>query len=217
MCTTKQYVFACGHVATKQFFTDICPRRGGDCQPQHHHCHLTNDCHACEKLSLMRSGQSKRKNARKRTHDEFADNDDIWVIPSRCFVDVGFNLDPFGVNNSNDRTETTNRTTTDAEMEDGWETEGDSDSNSGDKSTLTASNSDMASSSTSKGMDDGTTDTRASSAETSTQDPFQYSGCTPRIATCCQMTTWINLQSASPALGQRRRGAVVECFCTSDF
>jgi hypothetical protein len=89
MCTTTQYFFCCGHPATHRFRTELCPQsKGRTCRIRDTNRFIEGECRKCQ---LYR--QTRRRIPRGRNQDAF---DDIWYIPTRCFVDVGFqSLNPF--------------------------------------------------------------------------------------------------------------------------
>ncbi len=98
MCATTQYLFNCLHPATHCFRTNVCRGVG------HRNCHISDrhkmlpyPCRDCaHKPQKMRRDfpLSGLPAGYQATGDEPAN--EIWVVPTRCFVDIGFRtLDPF--------------------------------------------------------------------------------------------------------------------------
>jgi len=86
MCTTRQYLFLCSHPATHRFRNAVCdaPSVWG-CRIHDFNVYLRLPCTKCADRGMP---------AMYGQHD-FA-FDDQWHIPSRCFIDVGFQtLNPF--------------------------------------------------------------------------------------------------------------------------
>ncbi|KIX93307.1 uncharacterized protein Z520_10950 [Fonsecaea multimorphosa CBS 102226] len=90
MCTTKRYLFLCCHPATHRFRNTLCdsPSVRG-CQVRDFNIILGHPCKKCSDHGLasmhMDLGAEQESGA-----------DDVWYIPTRCFVDAGFRtLDPF--------------------------------------------------------------------------------------------------------------------------
>ena len=91
MCTTRRYLFLCSHPATHRFRNELCqsPSVRG-CQIRDYNVFLRYPCQKCRNCGMapVLSGLG---------NDQEPQYDDIWQIPSRCFVDVGFRkLHPFG-------------------------------------------------------------------------------------------------------------------------
>ncbi|KAH0836273.1 hypothetical protein AYO21_10205 [Fonsecaea monophora] len=90
MCTTKRYLFLCSHPATHRFRDTMCnsPSVRG-CQVRDYNVFLADPCQKCSSRGMP------------SVHTAFggcqeSGADDIWYIPSRCFIDVGFRtLSPF--------------------------------------------------------------------------------------------------------------------------
>lgn len=89
MCTTTQYFFCCGHPATHRFRNELCPQsKGRICRIRDTNRFIEGECRKCQ---LER--QNQRRRPRARNLDAF---DDVWYIPTRCFVDIGYRtLNPF--------------------------------------------------------------------------------------------------------------------------
>lgn len=89
MCTTTQYFFCCGHPATHRFRNQICPQlKGRNCRIRDTNRFIEGECRKCQQ-----ERQNRRQRPVVRSLDSF---EDVWYIPARCFVDVGFRtLDPF--------------------------------------------------------------------------------------------------------------------------
>lgn len=89
---TTQYLFSCQHAATHRFRNDVCElSKLGDCHIKDTNRWLPFSCRRC----------ASKKLGRWRKHIAGFDQsiealNDVWYVPSRCFVDVGFsNPDPF--------------------------------------------------------------------------------------------------------------------------
>lgn len=93
MCTTSQYLYFCSHPASYRFRTGICPNpASSSCRIRDENCVLHFPCHRCSAKTRSMGERSKRTTD---TNIMIAKN--TWHIPSRCFIDIGFqNLDPFG-------------------------------------------------------------------------------------------------------------------------
>jgi hypothetical protein len=90
MCTTRRYLFLCSHPATHRFRNEICesPSVRG-CRVQDYHVYLRQPCVKCQQRGM----------ASVYTGEKEPIYEDLWHIPPRCFVDIGFQkLDPFEVN-----------------------------------------------------------------------------------------------------------------------
>src|SRR5271154_2991000 len=94
MCTTTQYLYICCHPATHRFRNAVCIAPNSRiCRIQDGNSTLPYSCLSCAakgysmpifNISTLEPDDGK---------DLFKD---VWHIPSRCFVDVGFRtLDPF--------------------------------------------------------------------------------------------------------------------------
>jgi hypothetical protein len=92
MCTTVQFFFSCGHQATHRFRNATCPTEySKTCRVRDKNQWLKFMCRRC----ILRCQQQGVK-VYVPTDADHKQYEDIWHIPSRCFVDVGFrNLDPF--------------------------------------------------------------------------------------------------------------------------
>lgn len=89
MCTTTQYFFCCGHTATHRFRNQLCSQsKGRICRIRDTNRFIEGECRKCQQ-----DREEQRQQSRMRAPATF---EDIWYIPTRCFVDVGFRtLDPF--------------------------------------------------------------------------------------------------------------------------
>lgn len=98
MCTTDQYIYICSHPAAYRFRTAICRN------PTSHQCRIRNEnsvlpytCPKCAAKTGARNGNQVVEKIRQRTDIDIMVVKKTWYIPSRCFIDTGFqNLDPFG-------------------------------------------------------------------------------------------------------------------------
>ena len=92
MCITKQYLFNCGHEATHRFHSDMCPTaRTRSCCIRDVNEWLSFPCRKC-----ARNGHGGWKRYCAGLQQDSDTYNDVWHVPSRCFVDVGFKtLDPF--------------------------------------------------------------------------------------------------------------------------
>jgi hypothetical protein len=89
MCTTVRYYFNCQHPATHRFRNNTCEfSNSRACRIRDANSQLKFPCRRC----LLRQGFRRQIPAELECHE----NEQVWHIPSRCFVDVGFRtLDPF--------------------------------------------------------------------------------------------------------------------------
>ena len=89
MCTTVRYYFGCDHPATHRYRSDTCAApHTRACRVKDTNRRLQFSCRRC----LLRQGI----NVQILAEHEITEPSDIWHIPTRCFVDVGFRtLDPF--------------------------------------------------------------------------------------------------------------------------
>ena len=99
MCRTTQYLFNCLHPATHCFRTGLCRIVGNrKCHISDHHKLLPHPCRECaHKPQRLRTelAMGNLPAGYLAMGDEPAN--EIWVVPTRCFVDIGFRtLDPFG-------------------------------------------------------------------------------------------------------------------------
>lgn len=87
MCTTRRYLFLCSHPATHRFRNETCESPSvRSCQIRDYNVYLRHPCQKCRSRGM----------ASMYTGEQEPEYSDIWHIPSRCFVDVGFQkLDPF--------------------------------------------------------------------------------------------------------------------------
>lgn len=92
MCTTVQYFFSCGHPSTHRFRTETCAALNSRaCRVNDTDSWLGFPCRRC---TLVRLAHGIK--IRTPPEADTLEYNDIWHIPSRCFVDVGFRtLDPF--------------------------------------------------------------------------------------------------------------------------
>lgn len=105
MCTTTQFFFVCGHAATDQFRDGVCARPDvPNCYRDHPRAiTLPKLCVACQQKYNELSSTQKRDVMHGeigRRHEWATANEQpmnqIWQIPSRCFIDPGFQrIDPF--------------------------------------------------------------------------------------------------------------------------
>lgn len=93
MCATSQYLYFCSHPASYRFRTGICRNpASSSCRIRDENCVLHFPCHRCSTKTRSAGERIKRSTD---TNIMVAKN--TWYIPSRCFIDTGFqNLDPFG-------------------------------------------------------------------------------------------------------------------------
>jgi hypothetical protein len=107
MCITSQYLYICLHPASYRFRTSICRNpASSSCRIRDENSALPYACPKCAvKLRIQK---------RKQATEQIQRNTDInimvakktWYIPSRCFIDTGFqNLDPFGTEVKTESTE----------------------------------------------------------------------------------------------------------------
>lgn len=102
MCTTTQVLFLCSHQATHRFRTGVCRNANRDrCSISDETEVLSYPCKGCaaltSKMGRRRGDGGERRWQMPHPFPERLLNVS-WYVPSRCFVDVGFQtLDPFGV------------------------------------------------------------------------------------------------------------------------
>lgn len=98
MCTTSQYVYICSHPASYRFRTNICRNPvSSSCRIRDENAVLPYTCCKCVAKTRTRNGRRAGEEIRQRTDVSIMVAKKTWYIPSRCFVDIGFqNLDPFG-------------------------------------------------------------------------------------------------------------------------
>lgn len=92
MCTTVQYLFSCGHPAAHRFRNEACAvSRTRICHIKDTDSWLKFPCRRC--FLICQANGAKVKTAEDAVHAPY---NEIWHIPRRCFVDVGFRiLEPF--------------------------------------------------------------------------------------------------------------------------
>jgi hypothetical protein len=102
MCTTNQVIYVCSHPATHRFRTGVCRNA------THRRCTIHDetevlsypcmDCAALLSKKRRRSGDGRDRPWEMQGPPSKRLLSATWHVPSRCFVDVGFQtLDPFGV------------------------------------------------------------------------------------------------------------------------
>lgn len=116
MCTTTQYLYACQHPATHRFRNSVCPYVSRPANRQNalaknvcriidQNTILPHDCETCEDRKARAKAQGSSSGSWRSGLNVFGPRQvpekdlyqDTWYIPTRCFVDVGFQtLDPFG-------------------------------------------------------------------------------------------------------------------------
>jgi hypothetical protein len=102
MCTTHQVLFLCSHQATHRFRTAVCrnANRGG-CGIYDETEVLSYPCKNCAALMSTKGPRRSHGDDRRWRKPRPLPTrllNASWYVPSRCFVDVGFQtLDPFGV------------------------------------------------------------------------------------------------------------------------
>ena len=97
MCKTIRYLYLCSHPATYRFRTALCST------PNRRKCRVRDDslilpyaCSRCEARNKTRAGRAWANLTRRCRDVEAEAKEQIWYVPSRCFVDVGFRtLNPF--------------------------------------------------------------------------------------------------------------------------
>jgi hypothetical protein len=98
MCVTNEYIFSCKHPASYRFRTSICRNpASSSCRIRDENSMLPYACPKCAAKSRTRNGKRENERIRQRQDINIMVARKIWYIPSRCFIDTGFqNLDPFG-------------------------------------------------------------------------------------------------------------------------
>ena len=98
MCTTSQYLYICSHPASYRFRTGICRNpTSSSCRIRDENAMLPYACPKCAAKSRTRNGKQANERERQNTDITIMVAKKTWYIPSRCFIDIGFqNLDPFG-------------------------------------------------------------------------------------------------------------------------
>ena len=90
MCTTVRYYFGCNHPATHRYRSDTCAA-------SHTRACRVKDTDRCLRFPCRRCLLRQGIQVQIPAEHEVPEPNDIWQIPTRCFVDVGFRtLDPFG-------------------------------------------------------------------------------------------------------------------------
>jgi hypothetical protein len=102
MCTTNQVLYVCSHQATHRFRTGVCRNAiCGRCTIHDETEVLSYPCMDCAALvskNQHRCGHGRGRMWQKQGPLSSRLLNATWHVPSRCFVDVGFQtLDPFGV------------------------------------------------------------------------------------------------------------------------
>jgi len=107
MCTTNQYLYVCAHPASYRFRTSICRNPASTlCHIRDGNSVLPYRCTKCEAKASTRNARQATERARQRTDINIMVAKNTWHVPSRCFIDIGFqNLDPFGVGNQKKKVE----------------------------------------------------------------------------------------------------------------
>src|SRR5271170_89636 len=102
MCTTNQVLFVCSHQATHRFRTGVCWQANrGRCKIYDATEILSFPCMDC--AAIVNNKRRKRGDGRGGSFPQKGPLPNrllhtTWHVPSRCFVDVGFQtLDPFSV------------------------------------------------------------------------------------------------------------------------
>ncbi len=98
MCTTSQYLYNCSHPASYRFRTSMCHNpTSSSCRIRDQNSFLPYTCTKCATKTRTRRGKQADERSRYSTDINIMVAKKTWYIPSRCFVDAGFqNLDPFG-------------------------------------------------------------------------------------------------------------------------
>lgn len=98
MCKTTQYLYLCSHSATYRFRTSICRNpAASSCRIRDENSILPYACSKCTARTRTRNGRQAGERIRQSTDINIIVAKNIWYIPSRCFIDTGFqSLDPFG-------------------------------------------------------------------------------------------------------------------------
>ncbi len=98
MCTTSQYLYNCSHPASYRFRTSMCHHPAtSSCRIRDENSFLPYTCVKCAAKNRTRKGTQADERSRYSTDINIMVAKKTWYIPSRCFVDTGFqNLDPFG-------------------------------------------------------------------------------------------------------------------------
>jgi hypothetical protein len=105
MCTTSQYVYLCAHPASHRFRTSICRDPAStSCRIRDENAILPYTCSKCAAKTRTRNGKSTGERFRQTTDVNIMVAKKNWYVPSRCFIDVGFqNLNPFGTETQAER------------------------------------------------------------------------------------------------------------------
>lgn len=91
MCTTTRYFFICSHPATYRFRNELCEFSGiRGCQVTDYNHFLRVPCRRCKQRGIQPIP------AVDGSLDDPELWDNVWYVPRRCFIDVGFqSLNPF--------------------------------------------------------------------------------------------------------------------------
>lgn len=105
MCTTSQFIFLCNHKASNAFRDGVCPRpEVPNCYRDHPRAIIVPDlCWSCKREFANMSRRERNDLMKTEFGDRYArvaaneePPNQFWHIPSRCFVDPGFQRhDPF--------------------------------------------------------------------------------------------------------------------------
>ena len=98
MCTTSQYLYVCSHPASYRFRTSICLNpASSSCRIRDDNSVLPYTCSKCAPERRVRNAKQGGKPIMQTTDMNIMVARKTWYIPSRCFIDTGFqNLNPFG-------------------------------------------------------------------------------------------------------------------------
>jgi hypothetical protein len=102
MCTTNQVIYICSHRATHRFRTGVCRNATHGRCTIHDETEVLSypciDCAALVSKKRRRSGDGRDRPCEMQGPPSKRLLSATWHVPSRCFVDVGFQtLDPFSV------------------------------------------------------------------------------------------------------------------------
>lgn len=97
MCTTSQYIYNCFHPASHRFRTLVCRNpASSSCRVRDENSFLPSSCPKCAANPRIRSKEQASGRSKQDTDLHIMIAKKTWHIPSRCFIDIGFqNLDPF--------------------------------------------------------------------------------------------------------------------------
>jgi hypothetical protein len=98
MCATSQYLYLCSHPASYRFRTSVCRNpASSSCRIHDENSVLPYACPKCSAKSCTQNSKKTSERIRQTTDINIMVAKKVWCIPSRCFIDNGFqNLDPFG-------------------------------------------------------------------------------------------------------------------------